>query len=86
VFDSAATTLGAEERGGREFVEPLLEQVGLPAGLTSALDGASWDGEVRAETGEALALTGKDVGTPDHPPRAAPGNRVFWAGHQSAAQ
>jgi hypothetical protein len=25
---------------------------------------ASWDGELRAETDEALALTGKDVGTP----------------------
>jgi hypothetical protein len=65
VFDSdAATTLGAEERGSREFVEPMLEQAGLPGGLASALDDASWDGEVRAETDEALALTGKDVGTP----------------------
>ena len=64
-FDSAAApALGPEERGSREFVEPLLEQAGLPAGLASALDDASWDGELRAETGEALALTGKDVGTP----------------------
>jgi len=64
-FDSAAaTTLGAEERGSREFVEPLLGQAGLPAGLASALDDASWDGEPRAETDEALALTGKDAGTP----------------------
>ena len=64
-FDSdAATTLGAEERGSREFVEPLLERAGLPAGLAGALDDASWDGELRAETDEALALTGKDVGTP----------------------
>ena len=36
----------------------------MPAGLASALDDASWDGELRAETDEALALTGKDVGTP----------------------
>jgi hypothetical protein len=36
----------------------------LPAGLASALDDASWDGKLRAETDEALALTGKDVGTP----------------------
>ncbi len=65
VFDSAAaTTLGAEERGSREFAGPLLEQAGLPAGLASALDDASWDGELRAETGEALALTGNDAGTP----------------------
>jgi len=64
-FDSAAApALGPEERGTREFVEPLLEQAGLPAGLASALDDASWDGELRAETDEALALTGKDVGTP----------------------
>jgi len=50
VFDSgAAATLGAEERGSREFAEPLVEQAGLPAGLASALDDASWDGEVRAE-------------------------------------
>jgi hypothetical protein len=64
-FDSAAApALGPEERGSREFVEPLLEQAGLPAGLASALDDASWDGELRAETDEALALTGKDAGTP----------------------
>jgi fermentation-respiration switch protein FrsA (DUF1100 family) len=42
----------------------LLERAGLPAGLAGALDDASWDGELRAETGEALALTGKDAGTP----------------------
>jgi hypothetical protein len=64
-FDSAAApALGPEERGSREFVESLLERVGLPAGLADALDDASWDGELRAETDEALALTGKDVGTP----------------------
>ena len=64
-FDStAAPAPGPEERGSREFVEPLLEQAGLPARLASALDDASWDGELRAETDEALALTGKDVGTP----------------------
>jgi hypothetical protein len=64
-FDSAAASaLGPEERGSREFVEPLLEQADLPVGLASALDEASWDDELRAETDEALALTGKDVGTP----------------------
>ncbi|MGH3219574.1 MAG: disulfide bond formation protein DsbA [Streptosporangiaceae bacterium] len=64
-FDSAAApTLGPEERGSHEFVEPLLEQAGLPAALAEALDDASWDGELRAETDEALALTGEDVGTP----------------------
>ena len=64
-FDSAAApALGPEERGSREFVEPLLKRAGLPAALADALDAASWDGELRAETDEALALTGKDVGTP----------------------
>ena len=65
VFDSAAApALGPQERGSREFVEPLLEQAGLPGWLADALDDASWDGELRAETDEALALTGKGVGTP----------------------
>jgi hypothetical protein len=64
-FDSAAApALGPEERGSRVFVEPLLERVGLPAGLADAFDDACWDGEFRAETDEALALTRKDVGTP----------------------
>jgi hypothetical protein len=36
----------------------------LPAGLAETLDDASFDDEIRAETEEALALTGRDVGTP----------------------
>jgi 2-hydroxychromene-2-carboxylate isomerase len=64
-FDSETSArLGAAERGSREFVQPLLEQAGLPARLADALDDSTWDDEVRAETDEALALTGKDVGTP----------------------
>ncbi|MCW2893621.1 MAG: uncharacterized protein JWO75_3110 [Actinomycetia bacterium] len=64
-FDSeTSASLGAAERGSREFVQPLLEQAGLPARLADALDDSAWDDEVRAETDEALALTGKDVGTP----------------------
>ena len=42
----------------------LLAGIGLDAPLASALDDASWDTLLRAETDEALALTGKDVGTP----------------------
>jgi hypothetical protein len=53
-----------EERGTRDFVEPVLAQVGLPSALADALDDAGWDTDVQAETDEALALTGKDVGTP----------------------
>lgn len=51
-------------RGTRAFVEPVLAEVGLPAGLADALDDACLDPEIRQETDEALALTGKDVGTP----------------------
>jgi hypothetical protein len=53
-----------ERRGTREFVEPILRDAGLPADLADALDEESWDGEIRADGEEALALTGKDVGTP----------------------
>jgi hypothetical protein len=51
-------------RGTREFVTPVLAAVGLPAELADALDDPAWDVVVQAETDEALALAGKDVGTP----------------------
>ena len=54
----------ATRRGTREFVEPVLTAAGLPATLADALDDASLDAVVQAETDEALALTGRDVGTP----------------------
>jgi 2-hydroxychromene-2-carboxylate isomerase len=41
-----------------------LEQAGLPQELAGALEDTSWDEQLQAETDEALALTGKDVGTP----------------------
>jgi hypothetical protein len=53
-----------ERRGTREFVEPILADAGLPLELAEALDDESRDLEIRQETDEALALTGKDVGTP----------------------
>ena len=53
-----------EQRGTREFVEPVLAEAGLPLDLADALDDSSWDAEIRAEGEEGLALTGKDVGTP----------------------
>ena len=46
------------------FAEPILAQAGLPLALAEALDDDSWDREIQRETDEALALTGKDVGTP----------------------
>ena len=53
-----------ERRGTREFLEPVLTEVGLPLELADALDDEAWDAEIRRETDEALGLTGKDVGTP----------------------
>jgi 2-hydroxychromene-2-carboxylate isomerase len=46
------------------LLEPALAEAGLPAHLAAALDEERWDAVVEAETDEALALTGKDVGTP----------------------
>lgn len=54
----------AARRGTAGFVAPVLAGLGLPAGLADALDDPGWDALIRAETDEALALTGKDVGTP----------------------
>jgi hypothetical protein len=54
----------AGRRGTRAFVEPVLASAGLPAALAGALDDASLDAVVQSETDEALALTGRDVGTP----------------------
>jgi 2-hydroxychromene-2-carboxylate isomerase len=65
IFDSPrAAELTAQARGSREFAEPLLVKAGLPAELADALDDTSWDAELRAQTDQALSLTGRDVGTP----------------------
>jgi hypothetical protein len=65
IFDSpGASELTAAIRGSRAFTEPLLAKAGLPADLAGALADPRWDEEIRAEGEEALALTGRDVGTP----------------------
>jgi len=67
IFDSEPVpddAMSHGHRGTREFVTPILVEIGLPAALADALDDESLDAEIRAETDEALALTGKDVGTP----------------------
>jgi 2-hydroxychromene-2-carboxylate isomerase len=51
-------------RGTRDLAGPALGEAGLPVELADALDDPAWDAEIQAETDEALALTGKDVGTP----------------------
>ena len=72
IFDSAPAAddgvgegaRAREHRGTRSFVEPILAEAGLPLGLADALEDTALDAEIRAETDQALALTGKDVGTP----------------------
>ena len=51
-------------RGTPEHAEQVLRAAGLPSALATALDDASWDAQIEAETDEALARTGRDVGTP----------------------
>jgi len=55
---------GVDVRGTADFLAPVLDEVGLPRGLASRLDDEPLDVHIREETDEALALTGKDVGTP----------------------
>jgi 2-hydroxychromene-2-carboxylate isomerase len=62
VFDTEPNE--RQDRGSRTFLEPILAHLGLPAALAGALDDSSFDAELQRETDEALALTGKDVGTP----------------------
>jgi 2-hydroxychromene-2-carboxylate isomerase len=64
IFDADRGSVDRAPRGTRPFVEPVLAAAGLPAELADALDDPTWDDVVRAETDEALTLTGKDVGTP----------------------
>jgi hypothetical protein len=65
IFDTPrAESLAASEQGTRRMLEPLLREVGLPPELADALDDTTFDDVIRAETEEALALTGRDVGTP----------------------
>jgi hypothetical protein len=64
VFEVPAVRGDDARRGTPGFVEPVLTEAGLPAELAAALDDDSWDAQIQGETDEALALTGKDVGTP----------------------
>ncbi|TFV59948.1 hypothetical protein E4P42_06120 [Mycobacterium sp. PS03-16] len=65
IFDTPREVeLSGADQGTREFVEPVLRALALPDELGDALEDPSYDDVIRAETDEALALTGKDVGTP----------------------
>ena len=60
VDEQPAPTVG----GSRDHAASILAEVGLPTALADAVDDASADAGIQAETDEALSLTGKDVGTP----------------------
>ena len=47
-----------------ELIAAVLSASDLPAELAGALDDMSYDAELQASTDQALALAGKDVGTP----------------------
>ena len=66
IFDTSRDVdpLSASGQGSRDMLEPLLHDAGLPTDLAKALDDQTLDDEIRAETEEALTLTGRDVGTP----------------------
>lgn len=64
IFDSPPGRQADLHRDPKGFLAPILERLGLPGGLAGAVADTSFDAEIQAETDRALALTGKDVGTP----------------------
>jgi hypothetical protein len=62
IFETEGGAAPAQDT--RALAERILAAAGLPAELADALDETHRDESIRAETDEALALTGKDVGTP----------------------
>ena len=66
IFDEVPPPVDADgdPRARPDFVRPALEEAGLPSSLLAALDDTSRDPQIQAETDEAFALTGRDVGTP----------------------
>ncbi len=64
IFDSPPGRQADLHRDPEGFVSPMLEALGLPVGLAGAVSDTSFDTEIRAEPDRALALTGRDVGTP----------------------
>jgi hypothetical protein len=64
LFDTPRDGLSSADIGGRPLVEALLRETGHSTDVADALDDTVYDEEIRSETEEALALTGRDVGTP----------------------
>ena len=64
-LDAGVTAADERDRLGRAgHVATILAAAGLDEAYVDALEDTSWDAVVREETDAALALTGKDVGTP----------------------
>jgi 2-hydroxychromene-2-carboxylate isomerase len=64
LFDTRRDGVSSRDIGGRPLVESLLREAGHSTDVADALDDTVYDDEIRAETEEALTLTGRDVGTP----------------------
>ena len=64
IFDAEPSAAPPGANGTVEFLAPVLAGLGLPAALADALEDTSYDAVLQAETDAALALAGKDVGTP----------------------
>lgn len=64
IFDVSPDEAGDVAERVRPLVEAALVDVGLPTSFADYLDDESRDAQIQASTDEALALTGKDVGTP----------------------
>ena len=62
IFDVPPDSYDASDL--RPLVEAALAECDLPKALADHLEDTSRDAQIQAETDEALALTGKDVGTP----------------------
>ena len=64
LFDTPRDGLTPSALGSPELLEPLLRDVGLPTDLAAGLDDTTLDEVIQAESEEALAQSGRDVGTP----------------------
>lgn len=63
-FDSEPNEEYRLALGSIDMVAEALERAGLPTSYASAVDDASWDEVIEAETELALSRTGREVGTP----------------------
>jgi 2-hydroxychromene-2-carboxylate isomerase len=86
IFDSAPGRQADLHQDPKGFVSPILAGLGLPVGLAAAVSDTAFDTEIRAETERALALTGRDVGTPILHFEPPEGTAPVRPGHQPAPE